>query len=288
MKTILITSVASPTGYLLGKQLLPFVCRVIGCDAKSTNFDIGEFYQSPMAADHVAYRAFLEDLIERFGIDDLYFCSDYDLRFLAELKTDFFQRFTLPDRAVIELFLDKIASREAAAKAGLDVPKIFTGTDKSDRSDYFARNRNASERPKMFRRLTSDEVKGFAQGQLRKIVLTEFIKGTEYTADAYYDPKRMICEVAVRERVTVEGGVCVQGKLLPDPKLEALLRSFVRTHNIRGFSCTQFIEREGIFYYIETNTRPGGGTSISLRGGLMGRMQGQDTPLAYGQLISRG
>ena len=286
--TVLVTSVASPTGFLLASNLRPFGPKIIGIDAQSVDFAFGEFYQCPLATDPTAYGAFLEELIIRFRVTDLYVCNDYDLRFLANQRGDFFEQFTLPGRSVISLFLNKMASLEAAEDAGLDVPQLLIKSDKPKNIDYFVRNQDSAHRPKIFRRMKGNDIESLTLRERSKFIVTEFISGIEYTADAYYDPKRAICEVAVRERVKVIGGVSTQGKLLAVPELEAKLRNFIKTYNIFGFSCTQFIERAGIFYYVETNTRPGGGTSISLKAGLMDRIQGRDCPLVYGQLINRG
>ncbi len=286
MGVILISSVASPTGYLLAKELKETAEIIIGMDSKQVEFPHGEFYKCPPAKNSGEFKDFLTNLISFKKIQQIIFCNDHELSFLSKDESGFFQNFLIPPRDKIILYIDKLASYRVAQNAGFDVPKLFHNKfSKKDR--YFLRNSNSAERPKLAKGITGGELETMDLDYRKKLIITEYLEGEEFTADCYFNPLLGVCEVAIRERLKVIDGVCTEGRLIDNPLLEMKLKKFVTTNDLRGFSSTQFIRMVDKYYYIETNTRAGGGTNLSLRGGLINRIRGEAVSLRYNELIIR-
>lgn len=287
MNSVLISSAASPTGSLLAAHFARAGETVVGIDTQPAQFRHGTFVQCPRSDDTAAYDAFLRALIELHGISRAFFCNDHDLAFLAaQDEASPLPTLGVPAASVVRRFLDKQISAESAA-VFLDVPRIVAPDEQPTEGKFFMRNRKSTKRPKLMRVVDAADLRAMSREERESLIVTALLNGEEYTADTFYDPARGICETAIRERVVVEGGVCTMARLIDEPELTRRLEAFVRDNDIVGFSCTQFIRAEGRYQYIETNTRAGGGTSISLRAGLGERIAGGTAPLRYGELIRR-
>jgi carbamoyl-phosphate synthase large subunit len=96
------------------------------------------------------------------------------------------------------------------------------------------------------------------------MVTQELLSGQEYSIDALCDPAgRPLC-VVIRERLQVESGLSVRGRVVADPELEAMVRRILAAVPVWGPVNLQcFRTRSGI-QFTEVNPRLAGGLSLSM------------------------
>ena len=105
-------------------------------------------------------------------------------------------------------------------------------------------------------------------GDTSKYVLQEKIKGVEYTVDCVSDRRFDIISLVTRERIATRGGEIQHGKVVNQLHLFPYLGAISRKLELVGPWCAQyFIDEEGKPWFIEVNTRFGGGVPISDRAG---------------------
>lgn len=107
----------------------------------------------------------------------------------------------------------------------------------------------------------------------RDIIWQQYIEGSEYSVDCYFNKNSQLIDYLPRKRVAVQGGEVIQSTTINrDSKIYDNIGKFLRNsfNNIVpiGPYCIQFIvdKYENIFI-IEANSRFGGGVILSLEAG---------------------
>lgn len=102
-------------------------------------------------------------------------------------------------------------------------------------------------------------------------VAQKFVKGDEYSIDAYFNKDCKLVDCVPRKRLEIQGGE-VNRSITVDPNLFALrdlTKKIGERIGLRGPVCFQFIVNNlNIPYLMEINARFGGGVILSLEAGL--------------------
>jgi carbamoyl-phosphate synthase large subunit len=111
------------------------------------------------------------------------------------------------------------------------------------------------------RRATRNELDGF---DMMGYVTQEFLDGQEYSIDAFCGMDGAPACVVVRERMAVESGVSVRGRVVAHPEIEREARRTLAAARFVGPVNMQcFITAKGVFF-TEINPRIAGGLSLSM------------------------
>lgn len=104
---------------------------------------------------------------------------------------------------------------------------------------------------------------------LQNPVFQPFIKGKEYSIDAYMDNKANIKGIIVRERIKVVNGESKITQKVDYLQLENLAADLIKKLNIYGHSVMQIIvDENNMPHILECNNRFGGASTLSLACGL--------------------
>lgn len=101
-------------------------------------------------------------------------------------------------------------------------------------------------------------------------VIQKFIKGTEYSVDAYFNKENKYIDGIVRERLRVFDGEVISSAVVYEPRLTDLVKEVGEKLQLQGPTCFQFIMEDFThdIYLIEINARFGGGYTLTHAAGL--------------------
>lgn len=103
----------------------------------------------------------------------------------------------------------------------------------------------------------------------KEIIIMEYLPGTEYTVDVLCDFQGKILSSLSRERITVDSGVSVMGKIVNLPTITNLINLIVSKLRFNGPINIQFKEdKNNICKLLEINPRFSGGISMTCLAGL--------------------
>jgi len=99
-------------------------------------------------------------------------------------------------------------------------------------------------------------------------IIQEFVDGIEYTIDILADRKGIPISIVSRERIEIESGICVKGKIVYDKEIKTYIKKIVKSLKLIGMSCIQCIRGKEGLKFIEINSRFGGGSVLSRKADL--------------------
>ena len=100
-----------------------------------------------------------------------------------------------------------------------------------------------------------------------KFIMQKYINGIEYTVDAYISKNGRFIGAVPRIRKKVTDGESTQTTTVKNKKILNLTKKIVNNFKFRGPICLQFIETKNKIYFLEINTRFGGGVIASIESG---------------------
>ena len=211
--------------------------------------------KSPSCKSINEYHNYLKTRVEALKIDWLIPCSDHDLNFLLNLTDrDMLFSLNIPPYKTLESFATKTTSLKIAQKY-FHIPSV------EKNHDLFIRNNQSNKRPKIFKKIPYSEISMINK---EEFCLTKFIYGEEFSVDSLYLKNRSP-QIAIRKRMQIENGISRDAEFINNNKLKSRMKDFILDNQIFGYACTQFILTDSEFYFIECNTRPGGGIGLSFR-----------------------
>lgn len=99
-------------------------------------------------------------------------------------------------------------------------------------------------------------------------LIQECLVGTEYTIDTLADLDGRFLYAVPRQRVAVDSGISVKGRVVDEPDLIEQARRVVEGLGIVGPGCLQcIVGADGVAKFIDCNPRLGGGVALSLAAG---------------------
>ena len=97
--------------------------------------------------------------------------------------------------------------------------------------------------------------------------MQKYIKGIEYTVDAYISKNGSLIGAVPRIRNKVTDGESTQTTTVKNKKILDLTKKIINNFKFRGPICLQFIETKNKIYFSEINPRFGGGVIASIEAG---------------------
>ncbi len=225
--------------------------------------------------EHPQYISQLLNIVKKNKITLLIPTVDLDLILLAKNKSRFERcncRILVSEPQVIEICQDKRKTRRFLKKNGFDTPAtvaVSTALSKNNIKwpcflkpwDGYAGRGNAVVNNKK-------ELRFFAK-TIPNCIVQEFIRGTEYTCDAYVDFDMNVRCVVPRKRIQVRAGEVSKGQTVKNKQIMKQAANLVsKLHAGPGIITLQlFLTKENQIKFIEINPRFGGGAPLSIKAG---------------------
>lgn len=239
--------------------------KVIGLDINNLGYTAGSmlvdrFYQIPMYNDKLYYKVLL-NILKNEEVDIFIPVHDLEIMKIAE-NIDLFNKnckIVIPGIDIVRLFSDKYNSSVAMKSIDIDIPEIVKDSYRG-------------------KRIIRDRVSVGSKGikiidNNIKVILNDhefmqkYIEGAEYTVDVLSDLDGNPVIIIPRIRLEIKSGVATKVKLVYEPELIEICKTILYKYKIPGLSNIQFIKgKDGIFYFIELNTRFGGMSISSILG----------------------
>ncbi len=187
---------------------------------------------------------------------------DTELSTLAKAKEMFLKEgvlIVISSLEICETFYLKTSTEKFFKRYGFDTPKNITDL-KTANYPLFAKLNNSSSS------IGAMVVKNYEVAKSLKdgYVFQEYIKGTEYTIDIFFDKYSKIRCIVPRKRIEVRAGEVSKAKTIKDrqiideiKKLEPFLKG------AHGCITVQLFKSDDKIYFIEINPRFGGGYPLS-------------------------
>lgn len=228
---------------------------------------------------HAGYIRQLLSIVKAGDVKLLVPTVDLDLKLLAENKPRFAAlgcRVLVSSPDVIEICQDKRKTYRFLIEHGFDTP--LTTTVRSALSSQIPRRKltwpcflkpwdgYASRGNAVVN--SRQELLFFAR-RIPNAICQEFIKGTEYTCDAYVDFDMKVRCVVPRRRIEVRAGEVSKGQIVKHPLIMSQAARLVETLGAGpGVVTLQlFLTPDGNVKFIEINPRFGGGVPLSIEAG---------------------
>ena len=194
-----------------------------------------------------------EQLLSAHQVDIVIPSLDETLLGWAERREYFASRgvhVILSDVATIATFQDKWRTYEFFQSAGIPTPAT------SLTQDYWV------VKPRLGRGGKGIHM-GDAPQDMTDMISQEFIKGTEYTCDCFFDGNGRPVYIVPRKRDSVVDGKSLRGITVRHDRIDALIRRIGSRIALRGpvnFQCIETAEDE--LFFIECNPRIAGGMAL--------------------------
>ncbi|MBA4135874.1 MAG: hypothetical protein C0518_01000 [Opitutus sp.] len=177
------------------------------------------------------------------------------------------------EHAVARIANNKLRTYEFLTNAGLPTPRTLTIEDArsdSTRCSFPLIAKPISGSGSVGIRQIQHAVELYDPALDQGYLVQEFIKGTEFTVNLYFDlaQGRLRCAIP-HKRIEVRAGEVAKGVTMRHPKLEQLADELgAKLAGARGCICFQAIEdAAGAVHIIEINARFGGGFPLAHRAG---------------------
>lgn len=259
---ILLTSIGTATAvslykllrkdnYIIGTDIFP-----IGSTAGSTIVD--KFYQVPQYNSPEYIQAILNIIIQN-NIDLTIPVHDFEIDRILRSSLPIEHFILVPKIWIASLFGDKLAATKAVSRLGIPIGKLITDPIQNILSKVIYRERR-SVGSKGVKIIKKTEISDYFKNNCctEHGFIQEYIEGVEYTIDIASDYRGQPFLIVPRKRIEVKAGVATKVEIVNNKTLIDYALSILSAYPIPGFSNIQFIERNGVFYFIELNYRYGG------------------------------
>lgn len=252
-----IHSVNSLSLIKLLKDVKKYSVEIIGSDILeygeyAGSLLVDKYYKAPPITEEQKYLEFLNELYEKEKIDLLIPASDAEILFLSKYKSTIKVLFYLADFETIRLFKDKLMATEKLQKQGIEVPPVI----------FDLRN----ERKVIFRKRESVNSQGIYIVDLHKDKYIEnyfnenyfiqpYIEGETYVVDILSDKDGIPRLIIPRKTLEIKDGTAYRSQIVYDRKLIDLSKQICTLYKLPGFCNIEFIKRNGVYFFIETNVR---------------------------------
>lgn len=225
----------------------------------------------------IAHPNYIDELIEIIRsdkVDMIIPTIDLDLKILSENKAIFQEngcRLLLSSRKVVEICQDKRKTQEFLASEGFDYPRLVDAEMlESVEVEFpvFLKPWNGSASKGNARADDPKELE-FYSSAIKNCIIQEFVKGDEYTCDAYVDFDMKVRCVVPRKRIEVRSGEVSKGRVCMNEKIIKQVKTLVEKLGAGpGVVTIQlFLTDRDEIKFIEINPRFGGGVPLSIKAG---------------------
>ena len=168
----------------------------------------------------------------------------------------------------INMTIDKWKTYDFFKDIRIKTPKTWKPNEKN-KFDFplIIKPRNGSAGKNVFKINNKDELEFYIQ-RIKDPIIQEYISGTEVTTDIICDFKGSIIGMVNRERIEVRWGEVSKGKTIFNNDIINNCKKIVENMDIVGPITVQCILKENDAYFIEINSRYGGGAPLGFAAGV--------------------
>ena len=217
-----------------------------------------------------SYIPFLKEYCAANAVDALIPTIDTDLLILSENRDDFGDtKVLISAPEMIRYCRDKWKTGEIFAGAELSCPAVCGNAACYDLGfPAFIKPKDGSSSIGAYRVMNAEELDALSK-IVPDYVIQPFVRGTEYTVDAFCDWEGNPVLITPRVRLAVRGGEVLITRIEQDRRIIEEMMALCAVFKPRGAITVQLIREEetGIDQYIEINPRFGGGAPLSIKAG---------------------
>ena len=170
---------------------------------------------------------------------------------------------------VVDICRNKNNTQAFFEEYGFGVPKLITDQD-IERGNYtfplFIKPKDGSSSINTFKINNKKEL-DFFRVYIDEPMIQEFMKGTEYSVDAFLDFDSNPITIVPRVRIAVRGGEILKGQIVKDREIIDDIKRMLSVLKPIGHITIQCMKTEKGIEYIEINPRFGGGSPMSIDSG---------------------
>lgn len=263
--TVIRTAVGSPPVASLIIDLQSRGVRVVGLDSNPLSagfFLCDAHYIIPKAKNKNFLKEFLK-ICDREKPTAVISGPEAEIVILAKNKKLFAKRGILllvPDYQTAKICADKVATNNFFKKENIPIPQIYS--QGKVRFPAIIKPRFGGGSSQVYK--VEDKIEfDFYIRKVPRPVIQEFIRGDEYTIDVLADVNSNPLSIVPRLRISTESGISMKGRTVNDLELINYCSQIVKKLKIIGPSCIQCIKNKQGIYFLEINTRFGGGSNLS-------------------------
>lgn len=167
----------------------------------------------------------------------------------------------------IQICLDKLKFYKFGQKNNFNFIKTSKDLEEIKSDKYVVKEQFGSGSRTLRLNLNKDEALSYAK-KLTNPIFQPYIKGKEISIDAWLDSSYKVKGIILRTRDLIEDGESIITTTFTNEIIENDALKILETLKLRGPIVLQAIIKENIVYFMECNSRFGGGSNISLAAGL--------------------
>lgn len=253
-------------------QNMGIMLEIIGADVSSTAPAL-YFCDSSIIVPPINdpnYIPFLKQYCKDTNVDALVPTIDTDLLVLAENKHSFEStKVVVSDPDKVSICRDKRLTGDFFDACGLRFPKAIDDYKKYDQGfPAFIKPKDGSSSVNAYKVENSEELISFSE-IVPDYIIQPYIKGTEYTVDAFCDFNGFPIFITPRIRLAVRSGEVLKTRIDQDVIIIDEVRKILDSFRPCGAITIQLIRCDSTKedYYLEINPRFGGGAPLSIKAG---------------------
>lgn len=166
-----------------------------------------------------------------------------------------------PDYETSKICADKLRTCQRFEILGVPTYKIFTSEIKFP---CVIKPRFGRGGKDVFKIINKEELR-FYKKKIKNPIMTEFLKGEEYSIDILADKNSIPISIIPRKRIKTESGISTIGVTENNEQMIDYCKKIVKEFRLVGPSCIQCFKYKKNIKFTEINNRFGGGSVLSIR-----------------------
>jgi carbamoyl-phosphate synthase large subunit len=252
--TVLLTEVGGPAGISALKSFKKFNNNVITIGFDFNPLAVGlklcnKPFICPPAIDKINYKNFLLNIINKEKINFILPTGQHDLKILSSIKDITKCKIYISDIKTIDVCQNKLKFYNTFNKI-LPLPLTLN------------------------KRLIKKPINGVGSRNISIIecendyIIQEYIEGTEYTVDAFFDDHNKLIQHIIRKRSEIKNGISVKSQIIKNIKISNIVYKISKLIKFIGPINIQIIKTKNEEYkIIEINPRLAGTSIVSTLAG---------------------
>lgn len=224
-------------------------CGALGYVSGSLLVD--QYVQTPKI--HEAnYTDCIKDIYINNHIDFIISVDEEELLIFCQNNLNKDCKIVIPEKELLELFINKLEASKRVAEIGISIPTILTDITHASKI--------------IFRKKKSVGSRGIYIVDLKNATyienhfnedefIQEYITGEEYTVDVFSDKNGDPRLIIPRVRLEIRNGMSFKTKLVHDQNIIQNCKVILQNFKIPGLCNIQFIKRDADIFFIELNPR---------------------------------
>ena len=170
------------------------------------------------------------------------------------------------NKKVIDICRNKKNTQKFFEENNFGVPKEIGDDEIPKEFPVFIKPLDGSSSINAFKVNNKEELEFFRK-YIKNPIVQDYIKGTEYTVDAFLDFESNIISIVPRIRLAVRAGEILKGRIDKDKEIIKDIKRLLNVLKPIGQITIQCMKTDDGIKYIEINPRFGGGAPMSIKAG---------------------